>query len=80
MSTPEFAHAAYDPDLSHLLLVAVLVKLGGSIELGPDDFALDALGDARGVFYRTALDPLGDGRSRLSVHPAAPAAPDPEKD
>jgi hypothetical protein len=67
----------YDPDFSHAMLVAVLVKLGGSIELDATDLAPDAMGDAEGVLYRMALDPLARsalapvGGSHRRRHPAA---------
>jgi hypothetical protein len=61
----------YDPDFSHAMLVAVLVKLGGSIELDATDLAPDALGNAEGVLYRIALEPLPGQRVRLSVVPTA---------
>jgi hypothetical protein len=61
----------YDPDFSHAMLVVVLVKLGGSIELDATDLAPDAMGDAEGVLYRMALDPLPGQRLRLSVVPTA---------
>jgi hypothetical protein len=65
----------YDPDFSHAMLVAVLVKLGGSIELDATDLAPDALGNAEGVLYRMALDPLPGQRFRLSVVPTAADTP-----
>jgi hypothetical protein len=61
----------YDPDFSHAMLVAVLVKLGGSIELDAADLAPDVMGNAEGVLYRVALQPLPDQRLRLSVVPTA---------
>ncbi|WP_280427830.1 hypothetical protein [Nocardia brasiliensis] len=64
----------YDPDFSHAMLVAVLVKLGGSIELTADDLTADSLGNAEGVLYRMMLEPVDGTRFRLSVVPAA--APD----
>jgi hypothetical protein len=60
----------YDPDFSHAMLVAVLVKLGGSIELTTGDLTPDAMGSPAGVLYRMMLEPLGGDRVRLSVVPA----------
>lgn len=59
----------YDPDFSHAMLIAVLVKLGGSIDLHADDLTPDALGDPDGVLYRMELQPLPGHRMRLSVRP-----------
>ena len=55
----------YDPDFSHAMLVAVLVKLGGSIEFDAADLAPDVMGNAEGVLYRVALQPF--------TRPASPA-------
>jgi hypothetical protein len=62
----------YDPDFSHAMLVAVLVRLGGSIELTAEDLEADALGDGDGTLFRMILEPRPDRNTlRLSVVPAA---------
>jgi hypothetical protein len=59
----------YDPDLSHALLVAVVMKLGGSVELDFADLSPDSMGDQAGGLYALALDPIPTHRLRLSVIP-----------
>lgn len=60
----------YDPDFSHALLIALLMRLGGSAELGAADFAPEALGDAEGRLYGLVMEPLdGGARVRISVAP-----------
>ena len=44
--------------VSHGLLVAVLMALGGSIELEEADLAKDAMGDVQGQLYGVELQPL----------------------
>ena len=59
--------------MSHGLLVAVLMALGGSIELEGADVASDAMGDVQGRLYGVELQPLSSSRFRLAVvnsHPA----------
>jgi hypothetical protein len=53
--------------VSHGLLVAVLIKLGGSIELDETDLAGDAMGDPEGRLYGVELQPLNAPRVRLAV-------------
>ncbi|WP_282781899.1 hypothetical protein [Nocardia sp. CC201C] len=68
----EYLHASdYDPDLSHALLIGVLMKMGGSIDLAPGDLAPEALGDTEGKVYPLTLEPLPDGGARLSVAPTS---------
>ncbi len=57
----------YDPDFSHAMLVAVLAKLGGSIDLDPADFRPDTMGNAAGEVHHVAMERLANGRLRLSV-------------
>ncbi|MCA1695718.1 MAG: hypothetical protein LC749_13870 [Actinobacteria bacterium] len=59
----------YDPDLSHALLVAVVMKLGGSVELDFADLSTDSIGDQAGGLYALVLDAIGTHRLRLSVIP-----------
>jgi hypothetical protein len=53
--------------ISHGLLVAVLIKLGGSIDLDETDLAGDAMGDQEGRLYGVELQPLSSPRVRLAV-------------
>ncbi|WP_410570507.1 hypothetical protein [Amycolatopsis sp. cmx-4-61] len=62
----------YNPEFSQAVLLAVLVKLDGAIELTPEDLEQDAYGDSTNRLYRLALDPLDGGKAfRLSVVPSA---------
>ena len=53
--------------ITHALLVAVLIKLGGSIDLDETDLAHDAMGDQEGRLYGVELQPLISARVRLAV-------------
>jgi hypothetical protein len=65
----------YDADLSHGVLIAVLMRLGGSVVMAAEDFAPDAMGRADGTLYCLALQPLPDGQVRLSVVPTITDSP-----
>ncbi|MGW1037858.1 pRL2-19 [Streptomyces antibioticus] len=54
-------------DMSHAMLIAVLMHHGGSLELPATAFEADALGDGRGAHHAVQLAPLDDGTVRLSV-------------
>lgn len=54
-------------DMSHAMLVGVLMHHGGSIDLPAEAFEIDALGDSRGAHHAVQLAPLDDGTVRLSV-------------
>lgn len=54
-------------DMSHAMLVAVLMHHGGSLDLPAEAFETDALGDGRGAHHAVQLAPLDDGTVRLSV-------------
>ncbi|MYR41266.1 pRL2-19 [Streptomyces sp. SID5910] len=57
-----------DPaDLSHAMLIALLMHHGGSMDLPAAAFETDALGDGRGAHHAVQLAPLDDGTVRLSV-------------
>ncbi|MGW1252275.1 pRL2-19 [Streptomyces sp. NPDC002535] len=62
-------------DMSHAMLIAILMHHGGSMDLPADAFEADALGDGRGAHHAVALAPLDDGAMRLSVV-ARPAGDD----
>lgn len=65
--------APYDPDLSHALLIAVLMKHGGSVELDSRHFAPIMQGNDRGEFFAAKVEILDDigNRIRVSVAPAS---------
>lgn len=55
-------------ELSHGLLVAVLMSLGGSVVLDVRrDLGGDAMGNTQGVLYGVAMEPVPGGQVRLSV-------------
>ncbi|GGZ83741.1 hypothetical protein GCM10010328_67450 [Streptomyces rubiginosohelvolus] len=57
-----------DPaDMSHAMLIALLMHHGGSMDLPAAAFETDALGDGRGAHHAVQLAPLDDGTVRLSV-------------
>lgn len=59
-------------EMSHAMLLAVLMHHGGSMDLPASAFETDALGDTAGSFHAVQLDPLGGVRVRLSVVPRPP--------
>lgn len=72
---PEPLHAAdYDSDFSHAMLIAVLMKLGGSVTLGPADLTHDALGDPEGRLYPLTMTPDAAGGVVLAVAPTTATA------
>jgi hypothetical protein len=56
-------------DLSHAMLVAVLMDAGGSVTLPRGGLAPDVLGGPDGAWHAVAMEPQPDGTVRLSVHP-----------
>lgn len=56
-------------DMSHAMLIAVLMDQGGSYDMPADALSVDALGTADGAFHAVELQSLADGRVRLSVVP-----------
>ncbi|WP_406128010.1 pRL2-19 [Streptomyces sp. NBC_00989] len=56
-------------DLSHAMLIAVLMSQGGSVTLPPGSFAPDALGGLDGSWHAVAMEPQPNGTVRLSVRP-----------
>ncbi|MFD9496880.1 pRL2-19 [Streptomyces sp. NPDC060005] len=56
-------------DMSHAMLVALLMYHGGSLELPVSAFEVDALGAGDGSWHAVAMEPLGDDKIRLSVRP-----------
>ncbi|MGW4527839.1 hypothetical protein [Amycolatopsis sp. NPDC004378] len=62
--TPAPSGSKYD--LMHGLLVAVLRKLGGSVEMDAADFSVEAMGTTDGRFYAVDID-RRDGRIHVTV-------------
>nr|WP_107908851.1 pRL2-19 [Streptomyces chartreusis] len=56
-------------DLSHAILVAILMAQGGSVTLPPGSFEPDALGGFDGSWHAVAMEPQPDGTVRISVRP-----------
>ncbi|MFI6158290.1 pRL2-19 [Kitasatospora sp. NPDC051170] len=56
-------------EMSHSMLIGVLMHLGGSYDLPGDALSVDALGTADGAFHAVELLSLPDGQVRLSVVP-----------
>lgn len=60
-------------DLSHAMLVAILMHHGGSMEIPAGAFEPDALGGPDGSWHAVAWEPLKEGKGvRISVHPRPP--------
>jgi hypothetical protein len=56
-------------DMSHGMLVAILMHHGGSMTLPASAFEHDAMGGADGSFHAVQMQPVGDDTVRLSVVP-----------
>jgi hypothetical protein len=56
-------------DMSHAMLVAVLMHNGGSLELPASAFDGDALTGPDGAWHAVGMEPRPDGTIRLVVHP-----------
>lgn len=56
-------------DMSHAMLLALLMHHGGSLELPVSAFEADALGAGDGSWHAVALEPIADDTLRLSVRP-----------
>lgn len=56
-------------DMSHAMLVALLMHHGGSMTIPAEAFQADALGGLDGAWHAVAMEPQGDGTVRLSVRP-----------
>ncbi|MGV9277708.1 pRL2-19 [Streptomyces griseosporeus] len=66
---PSGAAGIRPEDLSHSMLVAVLMAHGGSLTIPLSGFEADALGGRDGSFHAVAMEPQPDGTVRLSVRP-----------
>lgn len=62
-------------DMSHAMLVAILMANGGSLEVPATAFEPDAIGGMDGAFHAVAMEPQGNGTIRISVRPR-PDVPD----
>lgn len=69
MSNPLEGRPITPADMSHVMLVALLMAHGGSVTLPPGSFAPDALGGMDGSWHAVAMEPQPDGTVRLSVRP-----------
>ncbi|MGW8890144.1 hypothetical protein, partial [Streptomyces sp. NPDC055749] len=56
-------------DMSHAMLIAILMHHGGSLDLPAGAFQKDALGGLDGAFHAVAMEPRLDGTVRISVQP-----------
>ncbi|MFE0373709.1 head-tail adaptor protein [Streptomyces tendae] len=56
-------------DMSHAMLVAILMHHGGSIDLPASAFEPDALGGPDGAWHAVGMEPQTDGTVRITVHP-----------
>ena len=61
--------AASAADLSHAMLLAILMHHGGSLTLPASAFEVDALGGFDGAFHAVGMEPQPDGTVRLLVRP-----------
>ncbi|MFJ8629021.1 pRL2-19 [Kitasatospora sp. NPDC093550] len=59
-------------DMSHAMLIGLLMHLGGSYDMPADALSVDALGTPDGTFHAVELGVLEDGQVRLSVVPRPP--------
>ncbi|MFD4400811.1 pRL2-19 [Kitasatospora sp. NPDC058478] len=66
MSSPSNLSPA---DLSHAMLLAILMDNGGSFEINASAFETDAIGGPDGAFHAVSMDPLPNGKLRLSAVP-----------
>jgi hypothetical protein len=56
-------------DMSHAMLVAILMHHGGSLDLPATAFEPDALGGLDGAFHAVGMEPQPNGTVRITVHP-----------
>ncbi|MFJ6701124.1 pRL2-19 [Streptomyces sp. NPDC091272] len=54
-------------DMSHAMLLALLMHHGGSYTLPASAFETDAIGGPDGAFHAVEMTPLPDGRVQLAV-------------
>lgn len=56
-------------DLSHAMLVAVLMHHGGSVTVPVTAFEADSIGGPNGAFHVVAMEPISETEVRLTVRP-----------
>ncbi|MFJ6385900.1 pRL2-19 [Kitasatospora sp. NPDC092039] len=56
-------------DMSHAMLIAVLMDAGGSVTLRPGALDPDAITGRDGSYHAVSFEPQADGSFRLSVQP-----------
>lgn len=56
-------------DMSHAMLIGILMNEGGSYVMPAAAMEADAIGGPDGAFHAVAMEPLQDGTIRLSVRP-----------
>lgn len=56
-------------DLSHAMLVAILMHHGGSMDIPATAFVADALGTPDGAWHAVGMEPQPDGTLRIAVRP-----------
>jgi hypothetical protein len=56
-------------DMSHAMLVAILMHHGGAMEIPATAFEADALGGRDGSWHAVAMEPQTNGTLRISVRP-----------
>lgn len=56
-------------DMSHAMLLAILMHHGGSLELPADAFQADALGGPDGSWHAVSMHPTEAGTIRIAVAP-----------
>ncbi|NUK28513.1 pRL2-19, partial [Streptomyces lunaelactis] len=61
--------AASPADMSHAMLIGILMNEGGSYVMPATAMEADAIGGADGAFHAVAMEPLQNGQIRLSVRP-----------
>lgn len=69
MTNPFDAANLRPADMSHAILVAILMHHGGSMTLPASAFEHDALGGLDGSWHAVAMEPQSDGNLRVSVRP-----------
>ncbi|MGY4974907.1 pRL2-19 [Streptomyces nigrescens] len=56
-------------DMSHAMLLAILMHHGGSMHIPLDAFQPDALGGPDGSWHAVGMEPQPDGTLRIAVRP-----------
>ncbi|MFJ2015591.1 pRL2-19 [Streptomyces globisporus] len=56
-------------EMSHAMLVAILMDNGGSMNIAREAFQPDSIGGSDGAFHAISMEPLENGLLRISVQP-----------